>query len=131
VIRTVALLLGGTAGIWLVASYPVYQLWGEEALAYSGVAAGLCLLPMIGTLVWAAWAPRGGGPEQALLAVLGGAGVRRLVVMGAAVALHLPPPSFHSRGFLVGVVVFSLVTLTLEMCLLLTRHGEAGRPAGG
>ena len=129
-IRTVALLLGGTAGLWLVAAYPAYLLGGSEGLVYSGVAALLCLLPVVGTLVWAARALHG-KPEQALAAVLGGTGLRLVAVIGAAVSLHQTAPYFHNRGFLVWVVVFYLVTLTLEMCLLLSRHGEAGRSAGG
>jgi hypothetical protein len=124
-----ALLLGGTACFWLVAAYPAYSLWGEEALLYSATAAVLCLLPMAGTLVWAARALRG-APEQALAAVLGGTGLRILVVMGAAVALYLTVPFFHRRSFMIWVVVFYLVTLTLEMGLLLARHGATGRPAG-
>jgi hypothetical protein len=131
VIRTVALLLGGTAGLWLLAAYPAYLLGGSEGMVHSAVAAGICLLPMAGTLAWAARALRGGKPEQALAAVMGGTGLRIVVVIGAAVALYLTAPYFHSRGFLIWVVVFYLVTLTLEMCLLLSRHGEAGRSAGG
>jgi hypothetical protein len=130
VIRTVALLVGGTAGLWLIAAYPAYRLGGEEALVYSGVAAGLCLLPMAGTLVWTGRALRG-RPEQALLAVMGGTGLRLVLVIGVALALHLAAPYFHGRSFLVWVVVFYLVTLALEMGLLLARHGETGRPAGG
>ncbi len=130
-IRTVGLLVGGTAGLWLAAAYPAYQLGGEEGLVQSAVAALLCLLPMMGTLVWAGRALRGGRPEQALLAVMGGTGLRLLFVIGVAVALYLAAPYFHSRGFLIWVVVFYLVTLALEMALLLARHGEAGRPTGG
>jgi hypothetical protein len=130
VIRTVALLVGGTAGLWVVAAYPAYLLGGEEALVYSGVAAALCLLPMTATLVWAGRA-LGSKPEQALLAVMGGTGLRLVFVIGVAVALYVAAPYFHGRGFLIWVVGFYLVTLALEMGLLLARHGEAGRPADG
>jgi hypothetical protein len=130
VIRTVALLLGGTVAFWLVTAYPTYLLGGEEALAYSATAAALCLLPMAGTLLWANWALRG-TPEQALAAVMGGTGLRMVFVIGVAIALHQAAPYFHSRGFLLWVIVFYLMTLTLEMGLLLARHRETGRPQGG
>jgi hypothetical protein len=122
VIRTLALLIGGTAAFWLAAAFPAYLLWGGDALLFSGVAAGLCLVPMTLTLAWGSKALRG-APEQALLAVMGGTGLRLVFVVGIAMALYLSLPEFHSRAFWLWVIVFYLVTLTLEMALLLTRHG--------
>jgi hypothetical protein len=124
-IKTLALLVGGTAALWLLAAYPAHLLGGEAGLVYSAVAALLCLVPTSLTLVWGGLALKG-PPEQQLLAVLGGTVVRLLVVIGAAVALYLQLPYFHSPAFMIWVIGFYLVTLTLEVSLLVARYGTAG-----
>lgn len=124
-IKTVGLLIAGTLALWLATAYPAHLLGGQAAVVYSAVAAGLCLVPAVGTLLWCWWALRN-APEQQLLGVLGGTGVRLLVVTGSAVALYLQVPYFTATAFMIWVIVFYLATLTLEVCLLLTRHLPAG-----
>jgi hypothetical protein len=129
VIKSLALLVGGTAALWLLAAYPAHLLGGETGLVYSGAAALLCLVPTTLTLFWCQWALKG-PPEQQLLAVMGGTVVRLLAVLGAAVALYLNVPYLNSQGFMLWVIVFYLITLTLEVSLLVARHVPAGQTPG-
>jgi hypothetical protein len=124
--RTLALLIGPTLALWLVLALPAHLLWGEEAVVYSGVAALLCLVPMTLTNLWCQWALRA-EPEQQLLAVLGGTGLRLLVVIGVAIALFLSVPYFYRRSFMLWVIFYYLVTLGLEVGLLVARQAPAGR----
>jgi hypothetical protein len=117
--RSLALLLAGGFVCWLVISYPARMVWGDTAVVFSAVAGLLCLVPAGATLIWCQRAFQG-APEQQLLAVLGGTGVRMAFVTGAAVALFLLVDYFHQPSFLIWVVVFYLLALTLEMSLLLS-----------
>ena len=74
-IRTLSLLMIGTMSLWLLLAWPTYYfLGGSVAMALSGAAAVLCLVPTTLTLAWALWAFRA-QPEQQFLAVMGGTGV--------------------------------------------------------
>jgi len=123
--KTLALLVGGTAGLWLLAAYPAHSLQGEAGLVDSAVAALLCLVPAGLTLVWGSWA-LGKAPEQQLAAIMGGTVIRLLVVIGAAVALYLNFSCFNHQAFLIWVILFYLLTLALEVSLLVARHVPAG-----
>jgi hypothetical protein len=122
-----ALLIGGTLALWGVAAYPAYLLWGEPAVVFSAAAALLCLIPTTATLVWCHKAFQS-SPEQQLLAVMGGTVVRLVVVIGAGMALYFSAPYFHRGSFWVWVVVFYLVTLTVEIGLIVARQAAADRP---
>jgi hypothetical protein len=123
--RRLGLLIAGSLGAWLLLSYPAYRLGGESALLHSSVAVGLCLLPTALTLAWASWAFRQ-APEQQMVMLLGGTGVRMAVVLGVGLILYSGVPAFQQNGFLVWLLVFYLFTLALEMVLLV-----AGRPPAG
>ena len=116
--RSLAWLVAGGITFWLLVFYPARLLWGETAVAFSAVAAILCLIPTAATLIWSEWAFRS-SPEQQLLAVMGGTGLRMLFVAGVGIAMFLLSDYFHQQSFLVWVVVFYLVTLTLEISVLL------------
>jgi hypothetical protein len=122
-----ALLIAGGLVSWLVVFYPARLLWGDSAVVFSVVALLLCLAPAIVTLIWSQRAFQGTA-EQQLLAVMGGTAVRMLFVVGAALVLFLSSNYFHEHSFLIWVVVFYLITLTLEMYVLVSGRSAAGRP---
>jgi hypothetical protein len=103
--------------LWAVSAYPAFEWWGGSALVYSAVALLLCLAPAAGTLLWSDLMS-GRSPEQRLLSVLGGSGVRMTVVLGAGLALHVFVPFFERTSFWVWVLVYYLLTLALEILLL-------------
>jgi hypothetical protein len=127
VIKRVALLLAGSLLFWGLAAYPAYLLGGDTGLLFSAVAAGLCLVPGLVTLVWAEWTYRR-SPDQHLLMVLGGTGVRLFVVLGGALAIQSGLPRFRQTGFLLWVGVFYLFTLILEVVLMLAGRTGVGEP---
>jgi hypothetical protein len=117
-------LVGGTLLFCGLTTYPVRLLgekqgWERPELTYLwGVtAAALCLVPTALTLVWTRRAHKG-RPEQQLLAVMGGTGVRLLVVLGGALILFLAVEEFAYQRFWIFVVVYYLFTLALEMVLV-------------
>ena len=125
-IRSLGEMIGGSIAFWLVISYPAFRWGGESALVFSAVALVLCLVPTAATLWWAASSFQG-PPEPQLVAVMGGMGVRVLVVLGGGMALYFLEPYFHQAGFWIWVVVAYLFTLTLEIVILLGRHQVAAR----
>ena len=128
--RNLAILLAGGVTSWLLLAYPAQLLGGEAMVVLSAVACLLCLVPAAATLVWSQWALQS-TPEQQLLAVLGGTGVRMVFVVGAGIAIFLLSEYFHRTGFLIWVVVFYLITLALEIGLLLkSRQAEASHTHG-
>lgn len=118
--RSLSLLIGGTVVIWLVVVYPAWRLWGDSAVFLSATAALLCLIPTAATLIWAHLAFRG-LPEQQLLAVLGGTGLRLVFVLAAGMGLFYTVPEFHYQRFWLWIIAFYLATLTLEMGILSSR----------
>jgi hypothetical protein len=119
-------LVGVSAAAWLLAALPARHLGGgDPAVVHSGTALLLCLLPAAATLLWAGWAGRH-SPEQQLLMVLGGTGVRMGVVLGAALALTSLVPYYHHQGFWLWLLLFYLLTLALEVVLVVK-----GNPASG
>jgi hypothetical protein len=136
VIRSLGVLSLGVLAFWAVLAGVVYLLWDhlapadaavtfERTFTHSVVAMLLCLLPCVVTFLWA---NRGGqqSPEQLLLAVLGGTGVRMFFVLGVSLALTTVVPYFKGIGFWLWVLAFYLFTLTLEMRLLIRARSAAG-----
>jgi hypothetical protein len=124
------LLIGGALAFWLLAGLPARALGGGDvALAYCGTAVLLCLLPAVATLLWAGSALKG-DPQQQLLMVLGGTGLRLFGVLLAALALHAYVPFYREQdGFWAWLVVSYLVVLALEVALLLAGRSRLDRPS--
>jgi hypothetical protein len=126
VTRRLILLIGGSLAFWSLLALPAHAIWGGAALAYSATALALCLIPAALTLVWANHAYTQPADRQ-LTMVLGGTGVRLLLVAGGGMALMQFVPYFRepqTPGFLTWLLAFYLFTLVLETVLSL-----AGRPA--
>jgi hypothetical protein len=116
--RSIELLVGGAVAIWLLLLYPAYRLGGEAAILFSTVALLLCLAPTVLTMLWARWATSQ-SPEQQMVAVLGGTGVRMGLVLTVGLALYRWSPTFSHVRFLFWLLVFYLLTLALEITLLI------------
>lgn len=127
--KRVARFVAGTLAFWLLTALPFRFLGdaetGTAALVYSGTALALCLVPTVVTLAWGTWA-FDGSPDQQLLMVLGGTGVRMFVVLAGGLALTSWVPYYQEHaGFWAWVLVFYLVTLALEMVVLLAGRERA------
>jgi hypothetical protein len=130
VIKRLGLLLAGSFLFWALLAFPAFFLGGEVALAYSAIAAGLCLAPALVTMVGADWAFHR-SPDLYLTIILGGTGLRMFVVLGAALAVLHNLPYFQQGGFLPWVLVFYLITLALETVILLAGRTKAGQGERG
>src|ERR1700730_4216190 len=116
--RSIELLVGGAVAIWLLLLSPAYRLGGEAAILFSTVALLLCLAPTVLTMLWTRWAAAQ-TPEQQLVAVLGGTGVRMGVVLAVGLALYRWSSAFSHVRFLFWLLAFYLLTLALEITLLI------------
>jgi hypothetical protein len=125
VIRRLLFLIGGAAAFWLLVGLPARALGGgDRALIFSGAAVLLCLPPMAGALVWASWA-QSQSPQDQLVAVVGGTGVRMIFVLAGALILALAVPYFQGQvAFWIWLLVVYAAALALDVALIL-----AGRPA--
>jgi hypothetical protein len=112
--------MAGVAALWLLVALPARYLGGGDgAVAQSGLAALLCLMPATAVMAWSQWAFRKGGDQQ-LYAVLGGGGVRMFFVLGAGFLLSEVLGWYRGQiGFWIWLGVFYLSTLALEIVLLL------------
>ncbi len=97
--KSLGYLVGGTVAFWVVVFYPARLLWGDSAVLFSAAACLLCLAPSAATL---AWSQRGlqGLPEQQLLAVMGGTGLRMVFVVRGGHGSILSAPGLQPCGFL-------------------------------
>jgi hypothetical protein len=120
----VAGFLAAGLAVWILVAGFAYFVWDEMAAVYCSVAAALCLLPSVGTLVWAEWG-QGQSPEQQLIAALGGTGLRMFFVLGTALLLTntIPYLAERQQSFWLWLLFFYLTYLALEMTFLV-----AGRP---
>jgi len=116
VTRRLQLLVGGSLGLWLAVSYPAWRLGGLEMLAYSAAALLLCLLPTVATLLLAIKAERQ-SPQNVLLMLLGGTGIRMFVVLGVGLLVCLTL-EVNVVAYWLWMLVFYLATLALEVTLL-------------
>jgi hypothetical protein len=119
--RSVLLLIAGSLAFWLFVALPARMLGGGDgAIIFSGTALLICLVPAVGTLLWAS---RGlqKHPEQQLMMILGGTGLRVFFVLGVALLISLAVPYYQGQtSFWIWLLVFYLITLALEMGLMLT-----------
>lgn len=118
--KRVGLLTAGTLLFWGVIVYPGMLVLGNSALAHSLAALALCLVPAIATLVWANWGLQK-SPEQQLVTMLGGTGVRMAVVFCGGLALQYLQPELFSDAFWGWLAVFYFFTLAFEIVLLVAR----------
>jgi hypothetical protein len=133
VIRNLGVLAAAALAFWAVLAGLAYLSWGhvfansdlpyEVALGHSITALLLCLVPAALTMLWATWG-RTQSPEQRVVAVLGGTGVRMFVVLGVCLLLTSFVPYYQHASFWIWVLLFYLFTLALEVVLLVR-----GRPA--
>jgi hypothetical protein len=130
--RRLAWFLAAALVVWVLAAGLAYLRGDATEVAYCSSAALLCLLPTVGTLIWAEWC-QGQSPEQQLTAVLGGTGVRMFFVLGTGLLLTNTIPFFgeHQQGFWLWLLLFYLLDLALEMTLLVAGRPEAGKPGSG
>ncbi len=132
-IRRLLILLCGTLAFWVVTVLPFRALSedsarGYAAVAYGGLAALLCLVPSVGTLLWSYWGLKQ-SPEHQLAAVLGGTGLRMAFVLAAGIGLYRNVPYLREYpGFWPWVLVMYLFTLALEMGVLLIGRSAPGVP---
>jgi hypothetical protein len=125
VIRRLLLLVGGTAAFWLIVGLPARYLGGgDTAIAYLGTALLLCLAPGMVTLIWGESAFKQ-SPDQQLILVLGGTGLRMFFVLLAGWALFVWLPYYQQQSFLIWLLVGYLFTLALDLTLLLAGRPEA------
>jgi hypothetical protein len=121
--RQVVQLIIATVVAWVVLVIPSRLALGEPAVPQSGVAALICLVPTTLTLIWSNWA-LGRSPEHQLAAVMGGTGIRMLVVLILGLTVYLLAPLFRDIAFWTWLLAFYLFTLTAEM-ILLTRPAQS------
>ena len=118
------LLVGGALAFWLLVGLPARAFGGgDQALIFCGAAVLLCLPPMVATLAWAEFALNK-DPQQQLVMVLGGTGLRMAFVLAGGMVLYLFVPYFKDEiAFWLWVMVVYPVTLALDVVLMLS-----GRP---
>ncbi len=117
--RRLILLVAGCLAFWGMLAYPTFRLGTIQALTDSAIAAGLCLLPAVGTLTLGYFTVSG-KPHDQLWVVLGGTGIRMGTVLGLGLILSWLNPHFQQVGFWAWVLVFYLFTLGLELVLLVS-----------
>ena len=125
-IRWLSILVGGSVGLWAAAAYPLRWLWGDAAVVHAAVAMGLCVLPALAALPWAAWA-RTRSPEQQLAMVLGATALRMAIVLGGTYALVTWVEAFRRPSFWWSVLGFYLFTLAVEVGLVVRGRTASNR----
>lgn len=121
--KSLGLLAAGTILAWAALLYPAWHLQGDLALVQCTAAMGLSLVPALLTAAWLLYgAP---GPEMQLVAILGGNGVRLVVVLCGGLVLHATlPESFTENSWIGWLGFFYLYTLALETVLVLRHKGR-------
>jgi hypothetical protein len=131
VIRQLGLFVVVALVFWLALAILSRTLWGDTSAVYFTVALAICVIPGLLTLTWSLWA-RGGPPEQQAMAVLGGTGIRLVVISVLALLLYQRVDYFRQQaGFMEWVLVSYLFTLALEIAFLLAGKPAAAVPATG
>jgi len=120
------LLISSCVLLWLVLAGPVFLWLGGQHLLYSAVAAGICLVPTSGTLLWCDLV-LGKSPEQQLAAVMGGTAFRMVFVVGLGMVLYGCVPGFASASFWLWIIGFYLAALGVEVFLLTRRQTTTDR----
>jgi hypothetical protein len=108
--------------LWAALAYPVSLWLGEGTMLMSAVAVAVCLVPAILSLCWFHWANKG-KPEDQLLAMFGGMGIRMLIVVALGMVLYHTVEALHYQRFWLFIIFFYLLTLTLEVTLVVRERG--------
>jgi hypothetical protein len=116
--RAVGQLAIATLVLWALSASAAYYGRGDEVVAPSLPAVLLCLVPAALTLWWTMRAV-GGAPDALLIAFVGGAFLRLVVVIGGSAALYLLVPWCHQLVFWAWVLAFYLFTLGAETFLVM------------
>lgn len=114
-------LIGGAVLLWGILLYPGWLWQGPDAFPQSAAALGLCLIPAVGTFLWASRAFRG-SPESQMAAMLGGSGIRMFLVLGLGFGFTQWWPETFPTEFWGWILVFYLFILGLEIRLLIRAH---------
>lgn len=117
-------LSGGTLFLWGLAVVPARIAWGDGVIAHSGVAALLCLVPAVATLIWAQSARH--SREGRLVAALGGSGLRLAIVLAGGFGLTQLLPEWFPWSFWIWLMVFYVFTLAVETALLVRSEPRSG-----
>jgi hypothetical protein len=117
------LLVGGSLACWVLVALPARALLTDaetvdRVIVYSGTALLLCTIPSVLTLWWARRS-LDQSPDQQLMAVLGGTGLRMFSVLLAGWLLTMQMPYFKHATFWTWLLLAYLFTLALEITLLL------------
>jgi hypothetical protein len=121
--RKLVLLIGFLLTLWVLVAVPARHLLGEWAVAYSGTAFLLCLIPAVGTFIWVSWT-RQHAPDTVPMIFLAGTGVRLFVVSVAALVFETNVPFFREHEyFWAWLLFFYVATLALEVTFLLSGGG--------
>lgn len=115
----VLVLVGATAVAALATVVPMAALGDPKHAAAGGVAAALCLIPAVGTLLLAGVVGRD-GPDRGTTVILAGIGLRFGGVVAGTFLLGdaMTAAGIGRERFAGWVVFFYLVTLTAESALL-------------
>lgn len=118
-------LIGLSLVVWVVAVVVAVGLDGPSHWLASAVAAVLCLVPAVGTMI-AVQVTEGRSPVESIGAVLFAPLVRLVVVLLIGVVLWQAVPAFRDDPirFWAWVSGFYLFTLVAETALLLSRPGN-------
>lgn len=125
--RSLAILIAGSVGLWLMALGPAWWFGGSASVTHSAVALGLCLVPAVATLAIVARTAK--SPEATLLATFGATGIRMGVVLGAGWFLHANWPERFPASFLYWLVFFYLAVLGLEVTLVVRQQPDVDASA--
>jgi hypothetical protein len=126
--REAALLVASVMVVWLASAAPVVLAAGPEGLAVSALAGLVCLGPALMTLAIGLWS-FDRGMRWRLVAILGGPGLRMIVVLLVAILLLALTRwlAQHRTLFAVLLVLYYLVTVATETTIFV-RHLRRRRP---
>ena len=96
---------------------------GLSVYLLSGVAALICLVPALATLIWAETV-YAGKPDTQILVVLASSVLRMVFVSGAAFFLSIRSAYFHDYAFVIWVAVFYLFVLGVETYLVAVQRAR-------
>lgn len=122
-IRAAANFVTLTLLAWAAAAIPLRWLGSDWRPGFAALV--LCLVPATLTFLWGRWAFRQ-SPEQQMLMVLGGAGLRMVVVLGAGLVLYYAVPALRSDAFWLWLAGCYLLTLATEVGMLLAGKNQDG-----